>query len=61
MRIRNVASENTFYVEWLNGTTWETLNALNWETGVLTSPADYFSDNALSTHQVVVHVIGYFS
>jgi|GEM_PF-7068367 len=49
MRIRNVAIENTFYVEWLNGTIWETLNALNWETGALTSSADYFSENALST------------
>jgi len=49
MRIRNVAIENTFYVEWLNGTSWETLNALNWETGALTYSADSFSENALST------------
>ena len=49
MRIRNVAIENTFYVEWLNGTSWETLNGLNWETGALTSYADTFSENALST------------
>ena len=47
MRIRNVASENKFYVEWLNGTSWEILNALNWETGELASPAEYFSGNAL--------------
>jgi hypothetical protein len=39
LRIRNSANENTFHIEWLDGTEWQNLNSLNWKTGTLAQEA----------------------